>query len=617
MKNQTRTNEELPEEITALKKKIQNLEQENSVQQSVAAELRDKLENYRQMEERYQRILEDMEEAYYEIDIKGNLQFFNNTAITNLGYEQNARLGMNYREYMDEENARKLAGIYGEVFLTGKSVKRFEWEVTGKDGKIVPVESSVSLMRDQQGNPAGFRGIIRDTTDRKNALDERQKLASIVRYSSEIIAIADIEGSLVFLNDTGARMLGVAEDKVAEMNINDLVSEDSQSIVRSELLPALLSCGKWEGELRYRNIQTGALIDVYVTTLTIDSFAHHTPYRVASIAKDITEEKKAVKNLRHSEDNYQSIFENAQEGIFRATPDGKIIVANQAMARILGYPSPEELINDIDHMNSQFYICSLERVRNMELVQKQSYVQQEEIQFYRKDGRKIWVHLAMRSIRDGKGRLSFFDGIVEDITDRKENIAKLRKTLGGTIQAIASLVEARDPYTAGHQRRVADLARAIAKEMSLSHERINGLRLAGTIHDIGKVSIPAEILSSPRKLSELEFNLIKTHAQSGYEIIKEIEFPWPIARIILEHHERVNGTGYPNGLSGADILLESRILAVADVVEAMATHRPYRPSLGLEKALEEINRNRSVLYDSEAVDACLRLFRERDYRIKE
>jgi HD-GYP domain-containing protein (c-di-GMP phosphodiesterase class II) len=152
--------------------------------------------------------------------------------------------------------------------------------------------------------------------------------------------------------------------------------------------------------------------------------------------------------------------------------------------------------------------------------------------------------------------------------------------------------------------------------MGLSQDQIEGIRMAGIIHDIGKVSVPAEILSMPRNLTDLEFSLIKTHAHSGYEILKDIEFPWPIARIVLEHHERMNGSGYPNGLTGDKLLPESRILAVADVVEAMATYRPYRAALGLSAALEEIAKNRGILYDPEAVDACLRLFREKGFLIK-
>ncbi|HNQ19319.1 MAG TPA: HD-GYP domain-containing protein, partial [Smithellaceae bacterium] len=197
--------------------------------------------------------------------------------------------------------------------------------------------------------------------------------------------------------------------------------------------------------------------------------------------------------------------------------------------------------------------------------------------------------------------------------ERQENLKKMRKALQATINAMAVTVETRDPYTAGHQRRVAHLAQAIATEMKLSDEQIEGIRMASLIHDIGKISIPSEILTKPTRLTTLEYNLIKTHPVSGHTILKDIEFPWPIARVVLEHHERVNGAGYPHGLKENDILLESKILAVADVVEAISTHRPYRAAYSTETALEEILKNRGILYDAEVVDVCLRLFREKHY----
>jgi len=195
-------------------------------------------------------------------------------------------------------------------------------------------------------------------------------------------------------------------------------------------------------------------------------------------------------------------------------------------------------------------------------------------------------------------------------------LEKLRKTLGATIQAMSVTVETKDPYTAGHQRRVANLARAIATEMGLSQEQIEGIRMAGGIHDIGKIAIPAEVLSTPNRLNGFQWGMIKTHPKVGYDILKEIEFPWPVAQIVLQHHERLDGSGYPQGLSGEEILLEARVLAVADVVEAMASHRPYRPTCGIDKALEEISQNRGVLYDAEAVDACLKLFTEKGFEFE-
>jgi HD-GYP domain-containing protein (c-di-GMP phosphodiesterase class II) len=178
----------------------------------------------------------------------------------------------------------------------------------------------------------------------------------------------------------------------------------------------------------------------------------------------------------------------------------------------------------------------------------------------------------------------------------------------GTIYAMALTVEMRDPYTAGHQRNVASLTWAMAGEMELSESEIEGIHLAATIHDVGRTSIPAEILSKPSSLTDIEFLIVKRHPQVGYDILKMVEFPWPIAQIVLQHHERMDGSGYPQGLSGKDILLGARILAVADVVEAMASHRPYRPAHGINKALEEISENRDTLYDASVVDACIKLF---------
>jgi putative nucleotidyltransferase with HDIG domain len=198
-----------------------------------------------------------------------------------------------------------------------------------------------------------------------------------------------------------------------------------------------------------------------------------------------------------------------------------------------------------------------------------------------------------------------------------DTLESLRKAFGATVQVMVSAVETRDPYTAGHQIRSANLARNIAAEMGLTPEKIEGIRIAGTIHDIGKLSIPAEILSKPTKLSAIEFSLIKEHANRGYEILKDVESPWPLAEIVYQHHERMDGSGYPRKLKGEEILIEARILSVADVVEAMASHRPYRPGLGIDAALNEIEKNKGIFYDETVVDTCLRLFREKGYRLAE
>jgi len=210
------------------------------------------------------------------------------------------------------------------------------------------------------------------------------------------------------------------------------------------------------------------------------------------------------------------------------------------------------------------------------------------------------------------------EGITRLQTEEKLKLTnqKLQKAIKSTIQAIALILEKRDPYTAGHQKRMTKLACAIAEEISLSPDKIEGLYIAGIIHDIGKVNVPTEILSKPGRLSEIELSLIKTHPQVGSDILKEMELPGEVSSIVLQHHERIDGSGYPSGLSGEAILLEARILAVADVVEAMASHRPYRPALGLDKALEEITKNKGKLYDPEVVDACLKLFKEKGFKFE-
>jgi putative two-component system response regulator len=228
---------------------------------------------------------------------------------------------------------------------------------------------------------------------------------------------------------------------------------------------------------------------------------------------------------------------------------------------------------------------------------------------------RVRTHLEMSRLRTNLetlvvARTTQLSKLTEEL---KQSLEKLNKSMGGIIQAIALTVETRDPYTAGHQRRVAELSFTIAQEIGFPAEKVKGLRMAAMIHDLGKINVPAEVLNKPTTLTDLEFGLIKVHPSVGYTILKDIEFPWPVARMVLEHHERMNGSGYPNRLTGENLLIESRIMAVADVVEAIATYRPYRPALGIEKALEEISEKNGILYDPEVVDTCLRLFKEKGF----
>jgi PAS domain S-box-containing protein len=246
-----------------------------------------------------------------------------------------------------------------------------------------------------------------------------------------------------------------------------------------------------------------------------------------------------------------------------------------------------------------------------------------EIEFRCKEGHQIWIEAALSFLQNNRGKPFTILGEGRDITkyrQAEENLQmalkSVKKAMNTTIQVLVSALEKRDPYTGGHQSRTADLVQAIAREMGLPDDKIEGIRIAGSIHDIGKLSIPTEILSKPAKLTNIEFSIVKEHSLSGYEMLREVESPWPLAEIVYQHHERLNGIGYPRNLKGNEILLEARILAVGDVVESMASHRPYRSALGIKKALEEIEKNKGNLYDEVVVNTCQRLFRDKEYQFK-
>lgn len=324
--------------------------------------------------------------------------------------------------------------------------------------------------------------------------------------------------------------------------------------------------------------------------------------------------EERTRELRESAEHLQAIAAASPDADFVYDADGRFIEVNPVAVERYGY-SRDEFLN-----MTLRDLCAPDLLDQLENHLRQALTDGLRIEWRHrcKDGREIPVEVAVKPFTL-RGRPCAY-GSARDISERKraeeenkQSRKRLHKAFGATIQVIAGVVEGRDPYTAGHQKRVSALARAIAQKMGLSGERMQGLRVAAVIHDIGKVFVPAEFLSKPSKLTDLEFSLIKGHSQSGHEILEKVDFPWPIARIVLEHHERINGTGYPNALTGEKLLPESRILAVADVVEAISSHRPYRPALGIDAALEEIAGNRNILYDPQVVDACLELFRKEGY----
>ncbi|MFM2396878.1 MAG: hypothetical protein RLZZ144_128 [Pseudomonadota bacterium] len=354
--------------------------------------------------------------------------------------------------------------------------------------------------------------------------------------------------------------------------------------------------------------------------------------------------------LQSNDQAYRKIIEQMSEGALTVSVDGIVLFANQSFANMLNVPLEQVIGSSIFN----WVTIDQRELLQSQLKFKDESVRRFELSLTTQTGVAVPIYLSVTLMRDETA--NFFSLVANDLTEQKrlaaivaskklaqqlltaseqsrhilnqllseqeaaknkisEQLLQLKDNLKDTVHAIATIVEMRDPYTAGHQVRVTALAAAIATEMGLPADQIEAIEVAGMVHDLGKIQTPAEILSKPGEISELEHNLIKTHPQAGYDILKGIHFPWPIADIVLQHHERLDGSGYPHGLKDSEILLAARILSVADVVEAMSSHRPYRASLGIDAALAEIAAHRGTLFDPQVVDACTHLIQEKKFSL--
>lgn len=333
------------------------------------------------------------------------------------------------------------------------------------------------------------------------------------------------------------------------------------------------------------------------------------------------------KKLKERERWLSTVLKGIGDAVIALDKKGFVTFMNPVAEKLIGWKLDEAInkkLSDRAHILTDKRIPPHDKILGIKPFLIQSTNTRDCAELVCKSGARVPIDYDNAPLADEKGAFLGSVLIFRDISEKikveqklKYTLIKLENILDGIIQAMALTVETRDPYTAGHQRRVSILACAIAEEIGLSDEKIMGIRRAAAIHDIGKICVPSEVLNKSGPLTRLEFNMIKTHPHIGYNILKTIEFSSPVAQIVLEHHERMNRSGYPLGLSGKRILLEARIIAVADVVEAMSSHRPYRPVLGIDKALEEISQKKGILYDSTVVDACLRLFSKKHLKFEE
>jgi len=570
----------------------------------------------KETEKNYRELFESIMDVFYRTDIGGKVLIVSPSVERLLGYAPDEVIGKKTAElyiYPDEWHQ-----FVSAVQEQGE-VEGVEAALRAKDGSVVWVSTNAQLYRDDQGNILGVQGITRDITERKRTEIEiranEERFRAVFEHSTIGKSLTAPDGHILQANKAFADMIGYTIEEIQRLTFEQITHPDDVAESReyiSSLVASKQAACRFEKRYLHKN---GSIVWVDISTTLFHDEKEAPLYFITSIV-NITERKRADAALQESEELFRKVFEDHTAVKLIIDPDtGDIIDANKAAVGFYGW-SHEQLIRmkiqEINALSPQEVQEELEKTRN----NKQTHF---EFRHRRADGSVRDVDVLSSRIKVNKKYL--LHSIIYDITERRlaeeklqQTLASLRTAVRATIQVIISTVEARDPYTANHQIRVADLARAIATEMKFSPDRIEGIRIAASIHDLGKLSVPAEILSKPTKLTETEFSLIKEHARKGYNILKNVESSWPLAEIVYQHHERMDGSGYPRNLKGDEILMEARILAVCDVVESMASHRPYRAALGIDAALKEIEDNRGVLYDADVGDACLRLFREKDFQ---
>jgi PAS domain S-box-containing protein len=550
------------------------------------------------------------------LDNKANVTVWNKVAEKISGYSAQEVIGHNKIWewlYPDEEYRKEVTRKAVAIIEKGEAEEDSETTIRCKDGKVKIISWNSRYLTDSQGEIIGSISIGRDITEYKQVekamLENEKRYRELFTHMSSGVIIYEAKGNG---RDFIIKNINPAAEKIDKLKKEDVLGKSILKVFPGvkhfDLFKALQKI--------YKTGKPQRLTISLYKDKRIVSWRENYIYRLPSgeivaVYDDITERKQVEKELKDSEEKYRTVFENTGTAMIIIEEDMTISVTNRQVEQLSGY-SKEEIENKIKW--TELVIPEdLERIKEYHLLrlkEKGSTPTSYEFSFRDKLGgiKNIW--LKIRMIPGTKKSVVS----LTDITDRKAYEGKLKKSIEDVIYTIGKITEIRDPYTSGHQLKVSKLSTAIAQEMKLPQDKIEGIRIASLVHDIGKISIPSEILSKPSKLSEIEYGLIKNHSQIGYDILKSIEFSWPIAQIVLQHQERLNGSGYPQGLKGDDILLEAKIIAVADVIEAMSSHRPYRPALGINKALEEISINSGILYVPEVVDAGIKLFKEKDFK---
>ena len=537
--------------------------------------------------------------------IKDGLIAFENSRMSKItGMSNEDAAGKTFLDFVSPGFRGVFREMYEKRFLGQDVPNDFELELISHTGENITVEMTLSLITHEEAR--AVMAVVRDISEKKKRDEALFLRGQLLDKTSDGVIALDKEINVIYVNEAWCRMHGYSVPEIVGNKLFNILKPQRDIIPLDQI--------EESGDATYETLHTrkdGSTFPVEVHMNRINVNGSHL---AIGIIRDITERKKVQSELGLR----LQLLDSVAEAIYVFDEKHNCVYVNDAACRIGDFKREELTGKNIFHMLPKDFEkvnVSVDRI-----LSEQGEIISEGVVVHRTK-HDIPAEIHARLINIG-GQL-YIIAISRDITERKkaelmlrESYNNLRQTFIGITKAISATIELRDAYTAGHQMRVGLLAKGIAEEMLLTDEQASQIYTAGLIHDIGKISVPAEILSKPGKLNDIEFSLIKSHPLSGYNILNNIDFPYPIARWVLEHHERLDGSGYPNGLKAEQISIEAKILAVADVVEAMASHRPYRPSLNTDMALNEIAKNKGTLYDNDVVDACLRLFYEKGFKFE-
>jgi len=564
---------------------------------------------FKESEERYRTFFEQAPDSILLIDIEdGRFVEFNDKACQSLGYSRKEFGKLKIPDIEAVESRQEVREHIDSIIKKDGDI--FETKQRTKSGEVRDILVSTKIVTVK--GRRFIHGIWKDVTEQKKAEEELLITKFVFDHMADAALWVAADGQISYVNSAACTLLGYSYKELSVLKVFDVdVNFTPQIWPQRWKAMKKDKIGKTETSFITKEGKQFP-VEIHGKYMKYDGQEY-----VCAIVRDITERWRVEGALRRAEEEKTEILDSLSEIVAYYGKDMRILWANKTAGAFSGLSSIELVgsrCHDVWHKRKMpCENCPVVKVF------KTGDCQESEIAL--SDGR-VWFVKA-HPVKDLEGDVSGVVEVVSDITikkkveqERRQNFNKSRRILEETVIALAATAERRDPYTAGHQRRVAHLACAIAKEMNLDEDKIEGIRMASIIHDVGKVYVPSEMLSKPSELSALEFSIIKTHPQIGYDILNPVEFPWPIAIIVLQHHERIDGSGYPKGIFGKDILIEAKILTVADVVEAMASYRPYRAALGIEKALAEIQKNRGILYDQQVVDSCIKIFKKKQFKFE-